>query len=111
MVDYYDVDGEKGMKCPECGNNKIPFIKAWIAGSWFNLACPGCHAKLKVHKTGLSRFSSCVIGISIGILIILWKFNVYHSPTVFVPAAIFLLVLDLFIDRKFMILKKRPAQK
>ncbi len=97
------------MKCPECGNNTIPFVKAWIAGPWFHLDCPGCHAKLKVHKPGLSRFSSYIIGVSIGILIILWKFDIYWSPAVFVSAAVLLLVLDFFIDRKLVVLKKTPA--
>ncbi len=109
MVDYYDVDGEKDMNCPECGDNAIPFVKAWIAGPWFHLSCPGCHAKLKVHKAGLSRFSSYVIGVSISILIVLGKFGVCWNPTVFVSAAILLLTLDFFIDRKFVVLKKTPC--
>jgi len=96
------------MKCPECGDNAIPFFKAWVVGRWFRLGCPGCHAKLKVHKAGLSRFSSYVIGISIGILIVLGKFGVYWNPAVFVLAAVLLLMLDFFIDRKFVVLTKIP---
>jgi len=110
IVDYY-VDGEEDMKCPECDNNAIPFVRAWLAGPLFHIDCPGCHARLKVYKTGLSRFSSYVIGVSIGILIILWKYDVYWNPTVFVLAAVLLLILDFFIDRKFMILKRTPIAR
>ena len=107
---YYGVDGEKDMKCPECGDNTIPFFKAWLAGPWFHLNCPGCRARLKVHKAGLSRFSSYVVGVSIGVLIILGKCGIYQSPTVFVLAAVLLIMLDFLIDRKFVILKKTPCR-
>jgi hypothetical protein len=96
------------MDCPECGNNAVSFIKAWFVGPWFHLDCPGCHAKLKVQKTGPGRFSSCILGAPIGILIALWVWDIYWSLSVFVFVAVLLLMLDLLIDRKFLILKSSP---
>ena len=109
MVYYYDAYGEKNVKCPECDDNSIPFVKAWLASPWFRLRCPRCRAKLKVHKTGLSRFSSYVVGISIGVLIGLGISDVYWSPIIFASATILLLTLDFFIDRKFVALKKSTS--
>jgi hypothetical protein len=103
------LNGEKNVKCPECGNNTIPFVKAWMAGPLFRFNCPGCHMKLKVHKASISRFSSIFIGVLIGALISLWILNICRNPAVFVPAAALLVALDILIDRKFIVLKKRPA--
>jgi hypothetical protein len=100
----------KDMNCPECGNNAVPFIRAWLIGPWFHFDCPRCHTKLKVHKIGLGRFSSYIISVPIGVLIVLGMWDVYRSLPVFVLVTAVLLMLDFLIDSKFIILEKTSCK-
>jgi hypothetical protein len=88
------------MNCAACGDNTIPFLKAWIAGPWFKLKCPRCQATLRPCKAGAAKFSSYALSIPWGILGGLGLSGIYWSLPTFLTVVVATIILDILIDSR-----------
>ena len=95
------------MKCPACLSDKISPWLVWIATPYWNIQCPGCGSVFKPEKTGIARFSTCLLALLAGIMIVSGIFSFYWNTMLFLAICVVTLTLDYFTDMKYIQLSSK----
>jgi hypothetical protein len=92
------------IKCPECKNDHIDFLKLWLCGPYISFKCPECNTTLIVKKIGrfFAKNSSYLLGIPggifLGIMIVARLFNRPYVIAISIIVFISTLIVDFLID-------------
>ena len=99
------------MKCPVCPCDRITSWIVWMGVPYWHIHCPDCEVEIKLEKNGTAQYSTYMLALPAGIMIILGVFGIYWNTTVFLLICIFSLALDYFIDMKYIQLLAKNQKK
>ena len=88
------------IKCPACGSQLCSFTKLWLTANPFKkIRCKQCGKQFKATKTGIIKYSSYLIGLLVGILLITVLEEII--PVWALIGIIPFIVIDYILDSKF----------
>ena len=94
------------MICPECGSDSISLIACWLRAPFFTIRCPRCRCVCKLVKRGIGKISSYLLGGVVGALLALGITRTYWNATLFFSAVVVTVILDMYTDRRTILLMK-----
>jgi len=77
---------------------------------YWQIHCPSCGSVFKPEKAGIARFSTCLLALPAGIMIVYGVFGFYWNTMLFLAICIITLALDYLIDMKYVRLLSENEQ-